>query len=240
MQRRKAVARTACRDAATRAQAAAGARDMIGAMAASVSCSHALALVAAVAALPSGCDPAKATANWQTVITRKDIQALRNWRTAWEDALTKARTAGKDGAIAAEGALVDPDAGLSEPSPPVGDYNCRTLRFGSGNDAPTGLVASPAETCRINALGSGILGFAKLRGTQRPIGRIYPGTGARLTFLGTLALGDETRPFGYGLDADRDLVGLVERIGPDRWRLAIPHPPFSSAFEVIELSPVSN
>jgi hypothetical protein len=57
--------------------------------------------------------------------------------------------------------------------------------------------------------------------------------------LGTLTLGDEPRAMPYGVDAQRDLAGFVERIGPARWRLVLPYPPFESQLDVIELVPSS-
>ena len=178
-----------------------------------------------------------ATPDWRTIARHKDIEGLRDWRASWVSALDNARSRGNGAAIAAEGALLDPDAGLNDPTPPAGDYRCRTIRFGTGTGTTTGFAVSPAAKCRLKDLGDATLGVAVLEGTQRPIGRIYPGEGSRLTFLGALELGDESRPFSYGLDVGRDLIGFAERIGPARWRLDIPHPPFGGAFEVIELIP---
>ena len=40
-----------------------------------------------------------------------------------------------------------------------------------------------------------------------------------MVFLGTMMLGDETRALDYGRDPVRDVAGLLERVGPRRWRL---------------------
>lgn len=58
-------------------------------------------------------------------------------------------------------------------------------------------------------------------------------------FLGTLILGDETRVMQYGQDELRDVVGYVERIGPERWRIIMPKPSFELQFDVMELVPIS-
>jgi hypothetical protein len=58
-------------------------------------------------------------------------------------------------------------------------------------------------------------------------------------FLGTLMLGDERRAMEYGVDPNRDVAGFVERIGPNRWRLAMPRPHFESIVDVMELLPAS-
>jgi hypothetical protein len=50
---------------------------------------------------------------------------------------------------------------------------------------------------------------------------------------------DETRPLEYGLDATRDMVGAVQRIGDKRWRLILPYPRFESVMDVVELTPVA-
>ena len=59
----------------------------------------------------------------------------------------------------------------------------------------------------------------------------------RQAFLGKLVLGDETRAMQYGADAERDLAGWVERIGPNRWRLILPYPHYESLLDVVELVP---
>ena len=38
-------------------------------------------------------------------------------------------------------------------------------------------------------------------------------------------------------DATRDVAGVVERIGPQRWRLVLPYPRFESLIDVVELVP---
>jgi hypothetical protein len=241
----------ACRDLTTGAQSGASGlwdrqrvyvlpvqdRDMIKATAAAARTRRWL-LCFFLALVVTGCaHHPEITPDWRSIANRKDIDRMRNWRTTWVAALTKARADGHGAAIAAEGALLDPDAGLDQPAPPAGDYDCRVVRFGKGSGTLNGFSMAPAGKCRINAVDNRTLGFATLDGTQRPIGRIYFGPGAQLTFLGTLSMGDESRPFDYGVDNGRNLIGQVERIGPARWRLVLPYPPFDGAFEVIELLP---
>ena len=52
-----------------------------------------------------------------------------------------------------------------------------------------------------------------------------------------MTLGDEARPLPYGRDADRDMAGIVERIGPRRWRVAFPYPRWESTIDILELIP---
>ena len=97
--------------------------------------------------------------------------------------------------------------------------------------SPTRL--SPAGSARSGGLQS----FAKLTGSQRHVGLIFPGDAMRQVFLGTLVLGDEQGALQYGQDETRDVAGYVERIGPNRWRLVMPRPHFESQLDVMELVP---
>ena len=104
------------------------------------------------------------------------------------------------------------------------------------NSAVRGFAAFPPFECRIED-NNGRVAFAKTSGSQRPIGRIYKDGEARGVFLGTLTLGAESGVLKYGRDVNRDMAGLVQRIGPQRWRIAFPDPRFESQLDVIELVP---
>ncbi|WP_243395543.1 DUF4893 domain-containing protein [Sphingomonas oleivorans] len=173
---------------------------------------------------------------WRAVATEADRARLRNWRTAWMDALAKARNAGAGMRIVAQGALLAPDAALVDPAPPPGDYRCRVIKLGAQSAGLPDYIAYPYFACRI-AGADGERSLRKLDGSQRPAGLIYPDSDRRMIFLGTMVLGDEKRGLAYGRDADRDMVGLVERVGPRRWRLVLPYPRWESTLDVIELLP---
>ncbi len=197
---------------------------------------------AALIAIPAFAQPttvpeAPPGQSWRAVASAEDRRRLRDWREAWVDGLAQARSSGHAGEIAAEGVLLDPDAALDEPVPPPGDYTCRTIKLGS-QSGMLAYVAYPPFRCRIRADGESLV-FAKLTGSQRPMGRLYADHERRMVFLGTMQLGDERRAYQYGIDADRDMIGLVERIGERRWRLAIPSPRFESLTDVIELVPTA-
>ena len=198
---------------------------------------RALALLAALAL--AACAPkqivASDTTNWRAVATSNDREKLRDWRDAFLDGLSQARAAGHGDAIAAEGALLDPDAALGGPIPD-GDYRCRVTKLGAQSPGMLAYIAYPYFQCRVQAQ-QGVQGFAKLTGSQRPVGLIYPNDALRQVFLGTLILGDEVRAMQYGHDRDRDVAAFVERIGPARWRMVIPSPAFESRTDVIELVP---
>jgi hypothetical protein len=82
--------------------------------------------------------------------------------------------------------------------------------------------------------------LVKLDGSQRPSGYVHEGEDGRLFFVGAMSLGDEKGQMAYGRDPDRDLVGLVERVGPRRWRLVMPYPRWESTLDVLELVPVAS
>jgi hypothetical protein len=195
-----------------------------------------LAAAAAPAAAREEVVPASAGSDWRSAATEHDRDRLRHWRDAWVDALAQVNRGANAGEIARGGALFEPDAALPGAEPPPGDYDCRTFKLGRARQAMLDYVAYPAFRCRIRRA-AGRLHFTKLTGSQRQAGTIFPDNGRRMIFLGTLMLGDETRALRYGRDRERDLIGLVERVGPDRWRIAFPRPPHESLIDVIELVP---
>ena len=176
---------------------------------------------------------------WRVIATSSDRARLRSWRSAWVEALAKARAAGHGREIAAEGALLDPDAGVSGLAPAPGDYACRVIKLGAKGPGLLDYVAYPAFSCRVGAEGDR-LSFEKRSGSQRPIGFILPGNDRRAIFLGTLQLGDERLALEYGRDQERDMAGIVERVAPFRYRVVFPWPRLESKLDVIELIPVTD
>jgi hypothetical protein len=176
--------------------------------------------------------------DWRAVATQDDRQRLRDWRDSFSQALKAARAAGNDAAIDREGALLQPDAAIAGPAIPNGIYRCRTIKLGSQMVGGLAYVAYSPFTCRIRDE-QGVQGFAKLSGSQRPVGLIFPSDGLRQVFLGTLVLGDEQGTMHYGYDRERDVAAFVERVGPNRWRLVMPAPHFESLLDVMELVPAS-
>lgn len=179
----------------------------------------------------------RAGTEWRAVATKVDRDRLQHWRDAWVEALAQANRSNA-AAITAGGALFDPDTALPGAQPPAGDYACRTFKLGRN---PRGgmldFVEYPAFRCRISE-SDGRLRFTKLTGSQRPAGNIFADNGRRMIFLGTLMLGDETRALRYGRDEERDMIGMIERIGESRWRLVLPRPHYESLLDVIELTPI--
>ena len=132
------------------------------------------------------------TSEWRIAATGADRQRLRDWRSSFVEALAKARVGGHGAAIAAEGALLDPDAAIGGVTIPNGDYRCRVIKLGAKQPGLLDYVSYPAFNCRIRQAGQ-LQRFTKLNGSQRPVGVIFPGDTMRQVFLGTLVLGDESR-----------------------------------------------
>ncbi|WP_037502963.1 DUF4893 domain-containing protein [Sphingomonas jaspsi] len=199
-------------------------------------------LIAALATL-SACSTVPGTAprptgDWRSTVTDADRSRLAGWRTAFTRALDQARKSGHGAEIDAEGALLKPDAALGPTPIPNGTYRCRTIKVGAKSEGMLDYIAYPAFNCRIQQERN-LQGFAKLSGSQRQVGLIFPDSAIRQAFLGTLELGDEARPMQYGVDPDRDVAGWVERVGDNRWRLIMPYPRFESTLDVLELVPAN-
>jgi hypothetical protein len=167
-------------------------------------------------------------------VSSDDRDRLRNWRTTWMRALVQARDGGFGAPVAAEGPLLAPDAAIGATIPPDGVYRCRTIKLGSQAKGGLAFVTYPWVDCRIDGTH-----FAKLAGTQRPAGKLRRDDTGRLLFVGAMALADEAGALPYGRDHERDMIGIVEQIGPRRWRLVIPEPRWESLLDVMDLVPAS-
>jgi len=189
----------------------------------------ALALLAALALPATAAGPIR----WQRLISQHDKNRLREWRTSWTTALTQARAAGFGAQVDAEGDWLKPDAALEHPALPDGSYRCRLVKVGRSLLEPSpGFVALPPAACEV---ADGRLDV--LEGVQRPGGQLFPYDPTRMLLLGGLGVGDEQGTVRYGRDGQRDLLGLVDRIGPARWRVAFPEPAWQSKLDVLELTP---
>lgn len=208
-----------------------GACIALAAFGSSASCAAAVAGAGVGVALPRDQDR---DGDWRRVATVADRARLRGWRGAWVDAL--AQVDAKQ--LAAEPKLFDPDRALADALPPPGGYRCRTFKLGArGGIGPT-YSASAWFGCRIDSNGdTDVISLVKVDGSQRPVGTVFADTASRAIFLGTMELGDEKRPMRYGRDANRDMAGLIERIGAQRWRVVLPYPRFESVLDVVELVP---
>lgn len=169
---------------------------------------------------------------WRAIARAEDRSRLERLALAWEAALGEARARGLASRVRAEGAVLEPQAGLPRAAPPPGPYRCRLLRFRERR----GFTAFPTYFCDVVVEGE-LLSLTKQEGAERPGGYLWQDGDARLVFLGAVALGDEIVPPAYGEDRGRDLIGLVERVGPFQYRLVMPFPPSGASLDILELVP---
>ena len=175
-------------------------------------------------------------AAWRTIALAADAARIDRLAALWEQALGAARTAGHGGRIAAFGPTLEPAAALTRPAPAPGAYRCRVIRFGAGAGRRA-LNVYPAYFCHVGAEG-GLLSFTKQTGSERFGGYLFGDGETRLVFLGTTTTAEEERAPAYGDDPARAVAGVVERVGPMRYRLAMPGPRGGATLDVVEFVPV--
>lgn len=178
----------------------------------------------------------QAPPDWRAEATAADRGRMRGWRSDWIAALHRVRQAGGAAVLVRGGALFDPDIALDGPIPPAGRYRCRVVKLGSRMPGKPAIARLPAAPCRLSEDGE-FARFSLVGSSQRIAGRVYRDNDQRAVFLGTLALGDERGVVRYGRDARRDMIGRIERIGPQRWRLVLPRPAFQSMLDIVEITP---
>jgi hypothetical protein len=174
---------------------------------------------------------------WKPIATAEDQDRLARLGLAWQEALDEAkRTNAAD--VRHEGKLLLPRSALPRPGPTPGSYNCRLIKLGKTHPKDRAFESFKPFFCYVEVEGD-LLTIVKQTGSQRPAGRLWEDDDpTRLIFLGSLALGNEDQPLAYGDDPRRNMAGVLERIGPFKWRLVIPWPQSTSKLDVFELTPV--
>lgn len=177
------------------------------------------------------------TADWRRVVSADHAANIGRLDQAWRLGRAEAEDQGFAEQVEALGPLVDPNAGQQgRLQPPPGTYRCRTVKLGTNRPGGPGFLEYPFFACTIELTPGGDLVLTKTSGSQRTRGLLYPDTDGRLVYVGAAAWSaQETSYPAYGADPLRDQVGVFERIGPARWRLAIPWPKVDSKLEILEL-----
>jgi hypothetical protein len=192
-------------------------------------------IMAALLFLPAGCatllDPPRPPPGtsvtveeadpWRGAAEAGDAQALDALPELWSEALADTRRSGLARRIAAEGALLAPEAALPRAAPPPGAYLCRVLRLGSRAPGVRPWSESGQGFCFVGADGDQ-LSLTIDAGARRIGGYLWEEKdNRRLVFLGAAA--PRGMPLAaYGDDSARNAIGLFERIGPFRYRLTLP------------------
>ena len=174
-----------------------------------------------------------AQTGWRAAAMQADSDRLRSLRSTFLAARAEAIEAGYAEQLDTLGIVADPDAMIPLGEMPTGNFQCRTIKLGS-QSGTLAYVDYPFFRCRIRPEDA-VHGFAKLSGSQRQVGLIFPDDRYRAVFLGTLVLGDEDRAMRYGADPERDVIAAFQRIGEKEFRLLIPQPRYESKLDIIHL-----
>ncbi|HEV2080274.1 MAG TPA: DUF4893 domain-containing protein [Allosphingosinicella sp.] len=174
---------------------------------------------------------------WRRTASGDDQGRVDQLAQAWDEALAEAGKGSKR-ALTAEGKLLDPGAGLPRPAPAPGSYMCRLIQLGSTSPRVRPFAAAKPVFCYVGVDSDGRLWLAKQTGPFRRQGYLWDDRDPnRMIFLGSLASGAKDPPPTYGVLPDRDQGGVLERIGPLRFRLVTPRPASGHKLEVLELTP---
>ncbi len=171
---------------------------------------------------------------WRAIVSTEDAARLAGLPESWKNALAAARRYQKQ--IAGEGDLLVPDAARNHAAPPPGSYRCRLVKLGTAIGREPAFRVFSDFFCYIRGDDNNLF-FTKQTGSELPGGWLHPDGNNRFVMTGA-----KQRPGGetlvYGSEPERDLVGVVERIGPFRWRLVLPWRGTDPGLDVYELTPV--
>jgi len=171
------------------------------------------------------------TPAWRVSITPEDEARLKGLSASWTG--LHARLAPR--VRTAQGKLVDPAAGLDLPALTPGSYRCRVVKMRTPPRGSATVRSSANDFCFISGTEDGIA-FVKQTGSDPAAGYLYP-DGKRYVFLGARQRRAGDNSLGYGNEPARDMVGVVERVGGFRWRLAVAGAD-DRQLDIYELTPV--
>lgn len=191
----------------------------------------AIAIAIAFAALAASASAQDLTC----VPTRADGERLARLELAWREGRADAIKGDAAEELRRLGPVAEPRLTLGRPQPTPGRYQCRTIKLGAASEGLLPFIAYGWFRCTVTLTPGGDLILKKTTGSQRPMGLICPDGRRQSRFVGVLALGSETKAPRYGQDPDRDMVGVVQRVGGERWRVAFPWPAYESKLDILEL-----
>lgn len=174
-------------------------------------------------------EPAETGSEWRAIARPADQQRIDTIDARFQAALADLPRRLKPRSDA-DRQLLDPHAGRPLPMLTPGGYECSRIRLGGRAK----LTRFKPDTCYVKIEASGRLSYTTQSGALMPGGYLYPDGDRRLILIATdRPTGARSAP-AYGVNAARDLVGAVERLGPMRWRLTIPR---ADEVDVWELKP---
>lgn len=183
--------------------------------------------------LSVGSVPPVRAPGWAALVTPPDKTRLDSLAETWQRA--RAEVPKRLGAkLDAEGTLVQPAAALDLPSLPPGPYYCRLVRLGGR----VGLATFKPDFCIVDGTTHDV-SFTKQSGTSLPGGWLFPDTDKRQVFLGTFRPAKLRAAPPYSTNPAQDVAGVVERVGPFRWRLVLTRAGQGALLDVYELVPVT-
>ncbi|HEX7855408.1 MAG TPA: DUF4893 domain-containing protein [Sphingobium sp.] len=174
---------------------------------------------------------------WRAVVSREDEQRLDHLPATWSSALASVPSRYRR-TVTREGDLLSPDAARDHPSPPPGSYRCRLVKLGPGSGREPSVRSFPDYFCYIRGEKDNELSFSKQTGTELPGGWLHKDGDRRLVLTGARQRTPGDNSLAYGKEPARDVVGVIERIGPFRWRLVMPWRDAGTGLDVYELTPV--
>jgi len=175
---------------------------------------------------------------WRSILQPDDVSRLDRLPDAWTQALAAARASRFSRSLAAEGALLRPDAGLPRAQLPPGSYRCRTITIAPAASSRASYRVEQPQFCHVGVEAE-LLSFTKQTGSRRPGGYLYEAGDARSVFIGASATGRRAVPPPYNSVPGENVAGIVERVGPFRYRLVVPWPRGGGIIEVVELIPAA-
>jgi hypothetical protein len=199
-----------------------------------------LALCSALAACAAKAPPHLVVVNtvavekapvWKSAIAPQDELRLESLRTSWNGLHAKLSPRTRT----AQGKLVDPGAGLDMPTLSPGSYRCRVVKLRTPARGAATARSSSSDFCHVSGTAEGVA-FVKQTGGDPAAGYFYP-DGKRYVFLGARQRRAGDNSLGYGNEPGRDMVGVVERVGGFRWRLAVAGVD-DRQLDIYELTPV--
>lgn len=168
--------------------------------------------------------------------TSADVERLGRWEEALEIGRSGVIGAGEGAILAARAPLFETEAAVENSDIPQGLYDCSITKLDGNPDGGLPYIAYSPFKCRVVDQ-NGRKHFTKLTGSQRTIGWIDKASDNHSVYLGTLIYHYEDALVPYGRTEKRDQAAVVQRIGPNRWRMVFPFPAYESKVDVMELTP---